>query len=150
MSSNYPVQTVYPFLNVTKTVSGTFTFALVSLAASGTTNRAEIDVDGMEQAIFFIRYVTGSSETNNTCDVKVEFSPDGTNYFQEATEAVATSVITEYQATRTFTGAAANTTYNYRIAIPVADAKKIRLTFTEGGVAADFGEIGALAVLSGK
>jgi hypothetical protein len=147
--SNYPVQNVLPLINCTKTVAGAFTFALVSLESTGTDNRAEVDVDGMEQAILHIRYRVGEAETGNVLVAKVEFSPDGTNYFQEATEAVATATITQYQATRQFTGAAAGN-YDFRIAIPVADIKKLRVTFTETGVASIKGAVGALIVLSGK
>lgn len=145
----YSVQPTVPFINATKSVAGAFTFALVSLAATGTANRAEFDVDGMQQAVLLVKYHVATGETNNVLVVKVEFSPDGTNYFQEATEAVATSTITEYQATRQFTGAAAGD-YLFRIAIPLADVKKLRITFTETGAASVQGAIGALITVSGQ
>ena len=124
--------------------------APVTLTATASDNRTQIDVDGMQQLVLYIRYITGAAETNNVLNLTVEFSPDSVNYYQEATEAVATTVITQYQATRQFTGAAAATTYSLRVAIPIADIRKIRIGFAETGVAANFGTLSVLAVTSGQ
>src|SRR3990167_7760464 len=129
----YATQPLVPFIGASKNAAGTITLAPVTLTATNTDNTAEIDVTGMQQLILYIKYTTGSAETNNVLNMAVEFSPDGTNYYQEATEAVSTSVITEYQATRQFTGAAAATAYSLRVAIPIADVKKFRISFSETG-----------------
>lgn len=152
--SYYPTQPVFPFLNVSKSSAGVFTWNLQSLTTTGgalpNENRKEIDVDGMQQVIMLVRYHLGTGETNNVCSAKVEFSPDGTNYFQEATESASSGTVTEYQATRQFTGASAAADYYFRIAIPVADAMKVRVQFNESGVATVSGAIGVLAVTSGQ
>ena len=104
----------------------------------------------MQQVVLYIRYTTGSAETNNVLNLTVQFSPDGTLFYQEATEAVASSVVTEYQATRQFTGASAATAYSFRVTIPLADIKKMRIAFSETGVASNFGTLSVLALTSGQ
>ena len=122
----------------------------VTLTATNTDNTAQIDVTGMQQLVLYIRYITGSAETSNILNMTVQFSPDGTLYYQESTEAVSTSTVTEYQATRQFTGASAATTYSFRVAIPVADIQKIKILFHETGVASNFGTLSVLAIPSGQ
>ena len=145
----YSVQPLFPFIGATK-ANGVVTLSPVTLTATGSDNRAQIDVDGMQQLVLYIRYIVGSGESNNVLTMLIDFSPDGTNFYQEATEAVSTSTITEYQATRVFTGAAASTTYSLRVAIPIADVKKIRIAFSETGVVTNFGTVSVLAVTSGQ
>ena len=127
--SNYSVQPLFPFIGATKTVNGAISLSPVTLTATSSDNRAQIDVDGQQQLVLYIRYITGAAETNNVLNLLVDFSPDGTNFYQESTEAVSTSTVTEYQATRQFTGASAATTYSLRVAIPIADLQKIRIAF---------------------
>lgn len=146
----YSAQPLYPFIGASKNTLGAITLSPVTLTATASDNRAQIDVDGMQQLVLYIRYITGAAETNNILQMTVDFSPDGTNFYQEATEEASTTTITEYQATRQFTGASAATTYSLRIAIPVADIKKIRIGFAESGVVTNFGTLSALAVTSGQ
>src|SRR3990167_2732729 len=113
----YSVQPVMPFIGATKNAGGTLVLSPVTLTATNTDNTAQIDVTGMQQLVLYIRYITGSAETSNILNMTVQFSPDGTLYYQESTEAVSTSTVTEYQATRQFTGAAAATAPSFRIAI---------------------------------
>ena len=152
MGDYYPTQPSFPFIGATKNVNGTFTLSPVTLTATNTDNRKEIDVDGMQQLILYLRYTTGGAETNNVCVATVEFSPDGTNYYQEATEEVTagSGTITNYVATRSFTGASAATAYSLRTAIPIADIKKVRIAFHETGVVTNFGTLSVLAVTSGQ
>ena len=145
----YATQPLFPFIGATKTAGGAITLSPVTLTATGTDNRAQIDVDAMQQLVLYIRYIVGSGETSNVLNMTIDFSPDGTNFYQEATEAVSTSTITEYQATRQFTGATA-TTYSLRVAIPIADIKKMRIAFSETGVVTNFGTLSVLAVTSGQ
>ena len=146
----YASQPLFPFIGATKTVNGAITLSPVTLTATGADNRTQIDVDGMQQLVLYIRYTVGSGESSNVLTMLMDFSPDGTNFYQEATEAVSTSTITEYQATRVFTGTSASTAYSLRVAVPVADLKKIRIAFSETGVATNFGTLSVLAVTSGQ
>ena len=147
--SNYSSQPVFPFIGASKTVNGAITLSPVTLTATASDNRAQIDVDGQVQTVLYIRYITGAAETNNILQMTVDYSPDGTNFYQEVTEESSTTLITEYQATRQFTGAAAATTYSFRVPIPVADIKKLRIAFAESGVVTNFGTVSCLVVTSG-
>ena len=146
----YASQPLFPFIGATKTVGGNITLSPVTLTATGSDNRAQIDIDAMQQLVLYIRYTVGSGESSNVLNMVIDFSPDGTNFYQEATEAVSTSTITEYQATRQFTGTSASTAYSFRVAIPVADLKRIRIAFSETGVVTNFGTLSCLAVSSGQ
>lgn len=145
----YSIQPLFPFIGATKTVGGAITLSPVTLTATGSDNRAQIDVDSQVQVVLYLRYITGAAETNNVLTMVVDYSPDGTNFYQEATEEPSAGTVTEYQATRVFTGAAAATTYSFRIAIPVADIQKLRIAFSETGVVTNFGTLSCLAVTSG-
>lgn len=145
----YSRQPLFPFIG-SSIANSTVTLSPVTLTATGSDNRKQIDVDGMQQLVLYIKYTTGTAETNNVLNMTIDFSPDGTNFYQEATEAVSTSTITEYQATRQFTGASAATAYSIRVAIPIADLKKVRIAFSETGVASNFGTLSVLAVASGQ
>jgi len=146
----YAAQHLMPFIGASKNAAGTITLAPVTLTATNTDNTAQIDVDGMQQLILYIKYTTGSAETSNVLNLTVQFSPDGTNYYQESTEAVSTSTVTEYQATRQFTGASAATGYSFTVAIPLAHKAKVKILFHETGVASNFGTVSVLAVPSGQ
>ena len=146
----YASQPLFPFIGATKTVGGNITLSPVTLTATAADNRAQIDVDAMQQLVLYIRYTVGSGESSNVLTMLADFSPDGTNFYQEATESVSTSTITEYQATRVFTGASASTAYSFRVAIPIADIKKVRIAFSETGVVTNFGTLSVLAVTSGQ
>lgn len=148
--SNYSVQPLFPFIGATKNTNGVVALAPVTLTATGSDNRAQIDIDGMQQLILYVRYITGTAETNNILQMTVDYSPDGTNFYQEVTEESSTTLITEYQATRQFTGAAAATTYSFRVPVPVADVKKLRIAFSESGVVTNFGTLSCLAITSGQ
>lgn len=146
----YSVQSLLPFIGATISTQGVPVLSPVTLTATASDNRKEIDVDKIQQLTLYLKYTVGSGESNNVLNLTVEFSPDGTNYYQEATEAVSTSTVTEYQATRQFTGASASTAYSFRIAIPIADIKKLRIGFAETGVVTNFGTLSVLAVSSGQ
>ena len=147
--SYYPVQPVFPFIGSSKDSQGNITLSPVTLTATNTDNRAQIDVDGMQQVILNIRYITGSGGSNKVLHLLIDFSPDGTNFYQEATEEASTTTITEYQAERIFTGAVASTTYSFRIALPIADIQKVRIAFHETNQT-NFGTLSVLAVTSGQ
>ena len=147
--SNYSQQPLFPFIGATKNVSGVVTLSPVTLTGTASDNRAQIDVDGQVQAVLYIRYITGAAETNNILQMTIDYSPDGTNFYQEVTEESSTTTITEYQAVRQFTGASAGTTYSFRVPVPVADIKKLRIAFAESGVASNAGTVSCLVVTSG-
>src|SRR3990167_4176282 len=145
----YSIQPLFPLIGSSKNSNGVPALSPVTLTATGSDNRAEIEVDSQVQVVLYLRYTTGSGETNNVLTMVVDYSPDGTNYYQEATEEPSAGTVTQYQATRVFTGASASTAYSFRIAIPVADIQKLRIAFSETGVVTNFGTLSCLAVTSG-
>src|SRR3990167_11244044 len=145
----YSIQPLFPFIGATKNTNGAITLSPVTLTATGSDNRAQIDVDTQLQVVLYIRYITGSGGANTVLNMVVDYSPDGTLFYQEATEEPSAGTVTEYRATRQFTGAAAATTYSFRVAIPVADIQKLRIAFSETGVVTNFGTVSCLAVTSG-
>ena len=148
--SYYSVQNLFPFIGSSKNTNGVITLSPVTLTATASDNRTQIDVDGGQQVMLYIRYITGAAETNNILQMTVDYSPDSTNFYQEVTEESSTTLITEYQATRQFTGAAAATTYSFRVPLPIADIRKLRIAFAESGVVTNFGSVSVLAVVSGQ
>lgn len=65
------------------------------------------------QLIVLVDFTKGSLTSG---EIKVEFSPDGTTYYQETFQAVSAGVATESLGTHTFAA-----TGKYRISIPVKD-----------------------------
>ena len=90
----YSVQPLFPFIGSSKNTNNVVTLSPVTLTATGSDNRAQIDVDGMQQLVLYVRYITGSGETNNILQMTVDYSPDGTNFYQEVTEESSTTTIT--------------------------------------------------------
>lgn len=150
MPGTYSIQNIIPLIGATQGNDSALTLSPVTLTATAANNRGTIFVKGGSQVMLYLRYITGSAETNNVLSMTVELSPDGTLFYQEATEEASTTTITEYQATRQFTGAAAATTYSFRVAIPVADVDRLRISFAETGVVTNFGTLSCLAVISSQ
>ena len=139
MAGTYSIQNIIPLIGATLNRDSTLTLSPITLTATAADNRGTVKLNQNSQLILYLRYITGAAETNNILQMTVEFSPDGTLFYQEATEEASTTTVTEYQATRQFTGAAAATTYSFRVAIPVADIDRVRISFAESGVVTNFG-----------
>ena len=146
--SNYSQQPLFPFIGATKNASGVITLSPVTLTGTASDNRAQIDVDGQVQTVLYIRYITGAGGSNTVLNMTVDYSPDGTLFYQEVSEESSSTAITEYIVPRKFTGAAAGTTYSFRVPIPVADIKKLRIAFAETNQT-NFGTVSCLVVTSG-
>lgn len=100
-----------------------------------------------EQIGLDVAYTMGSGESGNSVELRVEFSGDNstgsapTEWYQEVTESVASGTITETLAERTFSAVSAAGTYDrFRIPLPI-DAKWIRISVKETGIAANGGLI---------
>jgi len=65
------------------------------------------------QLILLVDFTIGSL---TTAELKIEFSPDGTNYYQETADSVSGGTIGEAVGTRQFSATGA-----YRIAVPIKD-----------------------------
>lgn len=99
-----------------------------------------LDIADAEQLVLFIQYTTGAAETNNSVEIKLEFSKDDGQFYQESTEVYAAGVYTVTPVEHSLAGAAAATTYRARIALPVAE-KRVKISCKESGVASNAGTI---------
>src|SRR3990167_10976299 len=102
MPGTYSIQNPIPLIGATLSANSVFTLSPVTLTTTAADNRGTIIVKGNSQLILYLRYIT-STTAAKILDMTVDFSPDGTLFYQEATEEASTTVITEYAATRRFT-----------------------------------------------
>lgn len=73
-----------------------------------------VDTQGdYNQAIINVAFTIGSL---TSAELKIEFSNDGTNYYQETNPSVSAGITTETLAAHTWTA-----TGNYRIPVPILD-----------------------------
>lgn len=145
MSLNYGQHTSVVLLG---TKSGT-TPTAVTLTTSYADNTKTFDVGGYAKLDFDVIYTTGAAETNNTCDIKVEASIDGVNFYQLVNESASSGTSTLYQREFVFTGASAATAYSYAFGLDVF-YKKIKVSAKEGGVSSVHGTIFLEGLLSGN
>ena len=73
----------------------------------------DVDPVSNNQLLLYVNFTIGSL---TSAELKVEFSDDGSTYYQETSSAVAAGTSTDSLVTHTFTA-----TGNYRLAIPLAD-----------------------------
>lgn len=148
MAGTNSIQNIIPLIGATLSTNSVIALSPVTLTTAAADNRGTIFVKGGSQVILYIRYIT-STTAAKILDMTVEVSPDGTLFYQESTEEATTTVITEYAATRRFTGTDASTTYSIRVAIPIADIDRIRIGFRET-TGTPFGTLSCLAVISSQ
>ena len=88
--------------------------------------------DGDDVASLAIVYTTGAAETGTTCQFKIEFSHDGTNWFQEQTADETAGTVSYTAVEHSFGGGSAATAYKalYNFALI---AKQYRVSFKETG-----------------
>ncbi len=125
----------------------------VTLESTYTTNEAVTDptksfhTGGFAKAVFDILYTVGAAETANSLQVKIEVSPDGTNWYRIANDSTTTgtSTLTAREFTFVGTDAAAAT---ISIFLDIA-YKYMRVSCKETGVASNKGTIYVESTLSG-
>jgi len=109
---------------------------------------AWISVYGEDVGSLTLVYTTGAAETNNSIEFKLEFSTDGTTWFQEQKSAESSGVNVLSAVEHRVAGAAAATAYyslyNFQIV-----AKYMRVSFKETGVAANYGNVTCNITLGG-
>ena len=105
--------------------------ALTSSYVAGTV----IDAEDFGTLVLLVKYTMGSAETGNTAVLKVEWSADGTNFYQQ-TNHEATVGLREYS----FTAVSVAGTYDWlAIAVPIAALSNVRVSAKESGVASNYG-----------
>lgn len=120
----------------------------VTLTAAYSGNRKVIPTGGMSKLNMNILYTTGAAETNNSINILVEASPDGTNFYQIPNESVSGGTSTLTQREFTFVGASAATAYALSLPIDLQD-EFLRVSINESGVASVFGTAYIEATISG-
>jgi len=94
-----------------------------------------IDVENFGILVLLVKYTMGTGESSNSVVLKVEFSPDGTNFYRQTNNA-STVETREY----TFTAVSAPGTYDsIAIVLPVAAVSRVRVSAKETGVASNAG-----------
>ena len=151
MSQNYETQQTFVAIG---TKSGTtrtsITLESTYQAESGQTKPTKTFIcGGMTKMNIDLLYTTGSGETANSIEIKIEASPDGTNYYRVPNDSTTTGVSTITEREFTFVGASAATAYAIGIPLDVF-YKYLKISIKETGVASNKGTIYGEVTLSGK
>lgn len=147
MSLYYESQVTVPVIG---SKSGTTRTSIALTNAYGVANKTKIfNTGGFSKVNFDILYTTGADETNNSIEVRLEGSPDGTNFYRLVNESVSDGTSTLKEREFTFVGAAAATAYAISLPVDVV-YKYMRISVKESGVAANAGTVYVEATLSGK
>jgi hypothetical protein len=94
-----------------------------------------IDVQDFGMLVLLVKYTMGSGESTNSLVLKVEFSTDGTNFYQQTNNAT-----TVEPRQHVFTAQSEPGTYDcIAIVLPVAAVSHVRVSVKETGVDANAG-----------
>jgi hypothetical protein len=105
--------------------------ALTSSYVAGTV----INVEDFGMLVLLVRYTMGTGESSNAVVLKVEFSTDGTSFYQQ-TDNEATVALRAY----TFTAVSSPGTYDaFAVVLPVTGISHVRVSAKETGVASNAG-----------
>ena len=130
------------------TKSGT-TYTGATLTAAYTNNLGRtIATGGISKVSLYCVYTMGASETTNSVEIRTEFSPDATNWFQDTNEAISagTSTLSVREYTHVGANAAAR---NFVLLIDDVADPYMRLAVKETGVVTNFGTCSLEVTLSG-
>lgn len=143
----YATQINFPVIG---SKSGTTRTAVTLTDAYDVANKTKIfPCEGMSKVNFDVLYTTGSGETSNSIELRIEGSPDGTNFYRIPNESVSGGTSTLTQREFTFVGASAATAYTISIGLDIF-YKYLRISAKESGVVTNFGTVYVEATLSGK
>lgn len=136
--------------SATNTLTGVaLTAAYQAETTPQTTPTKSFDVGGHSRVEFAISYTEGATETANSIQMIVEWSPDGTNFYRLSNDGTVAGVDTMTAREFTFTGAdAANSKITWGLDIAYKDL--LRVSFKETGEASNFGTVYCEALLSGR
>lgn len=145
MSLYYKSHDTFPIIG---TKSGTTRTSVTLTAAYDVANKTKIiECGGYSKLNLDILYTMGATETSNSIEVRIQGSPDGTNFYRIPNETVSggTSTITAREFTFVGTNAAAAT---ISIGLDIF-YKYVEVSVKETGVVTNFGTVYAEATLSG-
>lgn len=149
----YPTQVIVPLIGTKNSANTRTAVALTSSYEAETTPQTTatktFDVGGFSRVEFAINYTMGATESSNSIEVKIEWSPDGTNFYRVMNDS--TSAGTSTLTVREFTyvgvnAAAAPVTFG----LDIAYKDVLRVSVKETGVASNAGTVFVEACLSGR
>lgn len=121
-----------------------------TLTAAYTGNASgKITCTGMSKMNIDLIYTTGTGETNNSIELKIECSPDGTNWYRIPNVETSGGTSTLTQREFTFVGASAATAYTISLGLDIF-YHFIKISAKETGVATNFGTLYGELTLSGE
>lgn len=151
MGLNYPTQVPIPLIGTKDSANTRTAVTLTSSYEAEAADKATktFDVGGFSRVEFAINYTMGATESSNSIEIKLEYTPDGTNFYRLVNDS--TSAGTSTLTVREFTyvgvnAAAAPITFGVDIAYKDA----MRISIKETGVASNAGTVFAEACLSGR
>ena len=142
----YPTQNTF---SVIGSNSGTTLTSVTLTAAYDVANKTKIfETGGYSKLNLDVLYTMGATETVNSIELRIEGSPDGTNFYRIPNEAVSggTSTLTRREFTYVGVDASAAT---ISIGLDIF-YKFMRVSVKETGVVTNFGTVHVLGTLSGK
>lgn len=114
-----------------------FSIFAASTALTTSYQSKTLEVGGFTELVLYLKHTTGDSETSAALVLKIEFSPDGTNFYQVPDSNNA-------PATYSYPGGAGSTAYSIRVPIAIAD-KFIKISVKDSGVSTNHGTLQAQA-----
>jgi len=154
MGLYYPEQPQYVLIG-TKTDAGVRTgVALTSAYQSETTPQTTptktFGVGGMSRVDFAVAYTMGATESSNSVEILLEWSPDRVSFYPLVTDTTTagTSVLAERQFQYVGTTNAGLSEMTFGVDIAYAEA--MRISIKETGVVTNAGSVYVEAVVSGK
>ena len=140
MSNNYPIQhetTILSAVTLTNAYTGNVS--------------ADLLVEGMVAINLLVSYTTGSGETNNTLQVKLDFPDADSNDHQYTNQTASTGTTTVVQNEFSCTdNTGGGTTKLYNIGPININNKKLKISVKETGVASNAGICTLKLVVGGK
>lgn len=146
MALFYPSQQIFPIVG---TKSGTTLTSVALTNAYDVANKTKIfAVGGFSKLNIDVLYTMGATETTNSIELRIEGSPDGTNFYRIPNESVSngTSTLSAREFTFVGTNAAAAT---ISIGLDIFYLY-VRVSVKETGVVTNAGTVYAEATLSGQ
>lgn len=141
----YPTQVQIPLIG---TRSGAV-LSPVALTSGYTDNTKTFDVGGFSRLEVAVSYTMGATESSNSIEIKFDWSPDGTNFYQLMNDSTSGGTSTLTAREFTFVGAnAANTKTTFGIDINYKDV--MRISVKETGVSSNVGSIFIEGLLGGR
>lgn len=146
MELNYTTQQTFPVIG---TKSGTTRTSVALTTAYDVANKTKIlEVGGFSKINLDILYTMGAAETSNSIELRLQGSPDGTNFYRIPNESVSGGVSTLTAREFTFVGTnAAAATISIGLDLFY---KYLEVSVKESGVAANAGTIYIEGTLSGQ